>query len=102
MLCTVAHCGLSRRGSRLLRLAGDLGNAHTPQCDGKYLPVLVLHCFFPVLGRVYLSKDHFNIRVLRAVENIFITLLRDSLFVLECVVLAGPTEIKYFKLYKWS
>lgn len=76
-----ARCVLSRRGSRPLRLAGGLGNGHTPQCDDKYLLVLALHWLFPFL-RAYLSKDQFNIRLLKDVGNIFITLLRDFLFAL--------------------
>lgn len=72
-LCTVAHCGVSRRGSRPLRLGAGLGNAFSFRCGGDYSPFLLLQYLFqwPVLGRAYLSKDHIDILVLRAIKNTF-------------------------------
>lgn len=66
----VTHWGLARRGRRV-------GGIQVP--PGKYVPVSVLHCLFqgPILGKDYSSKSQLNIVVLRTVENIFPSLLRE-------------------------
>lgn len=46
LMLSFAHCGVSRRGSRPLRLAADLGNALSFQCDGDYFPFLLLCYLF--------------------------------------------------------